>query len=210
MKETEFLGRVTAIVMHDLQNVLAIIKEASGLIDDLLPMSKGLEPKRRDQFQHNLGHIKEQVDRGAKFTELLNSFGHSMEDCPEGADLESCARQIAFLSQRFARMKRIEFLVDPAEERQRVPHPRFQVMMAVFAVMEACLQELPALSKVHIRAEAVNHAPGLCFHWPDVPHGEDLALPIAAHPQGQNSGNLPPNAKVTSGERNASVCLSFA
>jgi hypothetical protein len=133
-----------------------------------------------------------------------------MEQNGEGADLESCARQIVFLSQRFARMKRVEFMVDPAEDRLRVPKTRFEVMMAIFDVMGACLETLPQQSRVHIRVEAVDRVPGLCFQWPDTPAGNDLVQPIVSMISTTLPEGLPQGVSITGNERNASVRLSFA
>ena len=39
MDEIAFFGKVTASITHEIQNVLSIIKESSGLIDDVLSFS---------------------------------------------------------------------------------------------------------------------------------------------------------------------------
>jgi len=38
--EIAFFGRITAGVTHELKNVLAIVNESSGLMQDLLALSK--------------------------------------------------------------------------------------------------------------------------------------------------------------------------
>ncbi len=46
LSETAFMGKITAAITHEMKNVLAIIKESAGLMEDLLSVAKD------DSFQH--------------------------------------------------------------------------------------------------------------------------------------------------------------
>jgi len=41
-RKAAFMGRITASATHDMKNVLAIIKESAGLMEDLIALHKDL------------------------------------------------------------------------------------------------------------------------------------------------------------------------
>ena len=50
LREVAFLGRITAAFTHEMKNVLAIIKESAGLMEDLLALSQEAAFPHRDRF----------------------------------------------------------------------------------------------------------------------------------------------------------------
>ncbi len=76
-RETAFMGRVTAGVTHELKNVLAIIKESAGLIEDILALNKDLAGPHQEKVVRVLSNIRQQVDRGVDLSSRLNAFAHS-------------------------------------------------------------------------------------------------------------------------------------
>ncbi|WP_319761464.1 sensor histidine kinase [Maridesulfovibrio sp.] len=77
-----FFGQISAAISHDLKNVLAIINEDAGLLQDLsLMVEKGLEldPPRLVKLA---GKIQNQVKRGDTIIKNMNRFAHSV-DIPE-------------------------------------------------------------------------------------------------------------------------------
>jgi C4-dicarboxylate-specific signal transduction histidine kinase len=106
--ETEkaaFMGRITAGVTHEIKNVLAIIKESAGLLEDLVCLSKEDAPPPRDKLLRAVGRITDQVSRGVDLAVHLNAFAHTPDEKTAGVDLNQAAAQAAYLSQRFARLK---------------------------------------------------------------------------------------------------------
>jgi hypothetical protein len=105
LEKAAFMGRITAGVTHEIKNVLAIIKESAGLLEDLITLSKDHEPPLRDKYLRTLTRITEQVRRGVDLAGNLNEFAHSADDKVAGVDLNQAVAQTALLSQRFARLK---------------------------------------------------------------------------------------------------------
>ncbi len=105
-REAEFIGTITASATHEMRNVLAIVKESAGLIEDLVHASSraGGAP-HGDRILKATGRIDAQVARGAEIVTRLNRFAHSMDGGRERVDLAEEVREVAFLSQRLARTK---------------------------------------------------------------------------------------------------------
>lgn len=99
--KTRFFGEVSASVAHELQNVLAIVKETAGLMQDNLLMQKdALSPEIAETFSKTITRIQEQTERGGKITAGLNGFAHTA-DLPEtGVVVSEVVQRLVFLSRR--------------------------------------------------------------------------------------------------------------
>ncbi|MBN2140579.1 MAG: HAMP domain-containing histidine kinase [Desulfovibrionaceae bacterium] len=102
-----FFGRVSASVSHEIKNVLAVINEGAGLMEDLsLLAEKGLpvEPGRlREVARSILG----QVRRGDDIVKNMNLFAHSVDEEVGQVDLAEALRLTLALCGRFAALKNV-------------------------------------------------------------------------------------------------------
>lgn len=104
-KKAAFMGKITAGVTHEIKNVLAIIKESAGLMEDLILLCKEDAPPSKDRLLRTVTRITDQVARGVDLATKLNSFAHTPDDGTASVDLNQVVAQATFLSQRFARLK---------------------------------------------------------------------------------------------------------
>jgi C4-dicarboxylate-specific signal transduction histidine kinase len=137
-QETAFVGKVTAGVSHEFMNVLAIINERSGLIEDLLALDDTSFPYR-EKLSKTLATIREQVKRGIEISERLNRFAHSMDESTVVIKIDEFLHQIAFLMQRSANLKKIELKVSPTEATVTLRTDPFRLQMVLSACLEYCL-----------------------------------------------------------------------
>ena len=137
-QDIQFMGKMTAGITHEMNNVLAIIKEAGGLMEDLLAMSGGDNVPKVEKWQRSLGRIKDQVDRGVVLSRTLNRFAHSMDDPAAAVDLGGMLDQARVLNERFARLKKVD-LRSEAESGIRFQADPFGLLLVLSACIEACL-----------------------------------------------------------------------
>ena len=105
-QEARFMGAVTALSMHEMQNILAIIRESAGLMGDILKVNAKVDFKHRPNMERTLEHISSHVDRGKGLLEATSRLAHSPDDdLLEGCDLAVYARTVALLSERLVRLK---------------------------------------------------------------------------------------------------------
>ncbi len=139
--EITFFGKITAGATHEMKNVLAIINESSGLIEDLMAMAPEASPYH-ERYQKALTTIKAQVKRGVELTTRLNHFAHSPDSTIKQIDLNEITEQIIELSQRFARLKNVVLKTSPPTPPEQpfhlVTNP-VQLQMALFAGIECWL-----------------------------------------------------------------------
>ncbi len=103
LKEAVFMGKVIAGLTHELNNILAIIKESAGLMGDLLATSKDGAFPHQERLVRSLTRIGDQVVRGVDLAMRLSRFAHSTDEPVADIDLNALADQAAYLSHRFAR-----------------------------------------------------------------------------------------------------------
>lgn len=139
--EIAFFGRITAGVTHELKNVLAIINESSGLMQDLMALSKET-PAYHDRFQKALTSIKGQIQRGQSLIARLNRFAHTPDSRFRTIDLYDAADHLMALSQRFGTLKNVAIKTVPplpSEQPVQATVNPVQFQMALFTAIECWL-----------------------------------------------------------------------
>ena len=134
--DARFLGKVTAVVTHDLQNVIAIIKETAGLMEDILLMNQGKESPFLEKFQKSLTTIKNQTIRGAVLIRNLNAFAHSPDYEEKEIDIVATSRMLSALIERKCKSSEVSIHTEssPLPAMIRTQPVRFE--MALLAAIE--------------------------------------------------------------------------
>jgi signal transduction histidine kinase len=82
-----FFGTTNRLISHELKNILAIISETLGLIDELLKLSDSgtaLEPGKLGSLSES---IIEEVDRANSIIRNMNAFAHSVDEFISEVDI---------------------------------------------------------------------------------------------------------------------------
>lgn len=113
----KFFGKMTASISHELKNVLAIINENAGLLEDFCAMAEKGKPIDPVRIKIVSGKIIKQVRRGDEIIRGLNSFAHSADESVCDVDLCEAIKLVSALSGRLAMMREItvELNVDAAQ-----------------------------------------------------------------------------------------------
>jgi C4-dicarboxylate-specific signal transduction histidine kinase len=149
-RETAFIAKITAGATHEIRNVLAIIKESAGLIEDMILFSDKRGSLDQDKLMRAVGHIKAQVSRGTELMANLSRLAHSTDPTHDRIDLSREVQQAAFLCQRFARQMNHIVQVKSDNQDPTVSVNPLRLQMAVFAAVECCLEQLPKSGTVTV------------------------------------------------------------
>lgn len=153
INEVAFFGRVTAGFTHEMKNVLAIIRESSGLIEDLMAMSPETSPYQ-EKYQRALTNIRVQVQRGIDLTTRMNQFAHTPDQAVKQVDLFEITEILIELTQRLARLKNMVITGDSPAPSGRslllVTNP-VQLLMGLFNALECWFSLALSGSRIHIR-----------------------------------------------------------
>jgi signal transduction histidine kinase len=149
-KEVEFIGKITAGVTHEVNNVLASIREISGLLTDILSITGEDSFPRKEKFQTSLQKIQNQVQRGVKLTGQLNKFSHLSDNDKSDVDLNEIIEHLIFLTERFARIKNITLQIQPSSKSVTINTNPFLLQMALFNCIAYLLNHLSNGSEISL------------------------------------------------------------
>ncbi|WDN87269.1 hypothetical protein BuS5_00237 [Desulfosarcina sp. BuS5] len=111
----QFFGKISASISHEINNVLAIINENAGLLDDFTIMAdKGMpiDPKR---LKNVASKILVQIRRADEIVRNMNTFSHTIDQIKADLDLRETVEFVVTLSHRFASMRGITIEIKPPE-----------------------------------------------------------------------------------------------
>ena len=160
-QEIAFMGRITAGLSHEINNVLAIIKESCGLMDDILKLCPENVVPHQDRLVKAAAGVKKQVDRGVDIVTGLNRFAHSMDEPWTQVDLNELTTRIAFLMQRFGRKRRMTLSAVPHAEPLVIQTDPFRLQMLLAAGLDFCLARANEGSGIVLQARLVDGRPAI-------------------------------------------------
>jgi C4-dicarboxylate-specific signal transduction histidine kinase len=149
-----FFGAVTASVSHELNNVISIIDQTAGLVQDMIAAENKGIPINIDRLSTAVGTIQTQTERGIGIIGRLNRFAHSADEAHVEFDVADVLGNLVELCQRLAGLKytRLE-LARPAERLKMVGSPFF-LQAAVFLSIRTALGAVERNDTIHVSARA--------------------------------------------------------
>ncbi len=82
-----FFGQVNASISHELKNIMAIISETAGLLNDITDMASDGKPMDAELLQSSTRSIMEEIHRGFKTIRQMNRFAHCVDTPVESVSL---------------------------------------------------------------------------------------------------------------------------
>lgn len=152
MRDAMFMGQLTASATHEMQNILATIRESSGLMEDLLALG-GEGFAHAERFKKGLGVLSEQVERGMALSEQLNYCAHAPEPNAAGAEVNEAMRSLVGLTHRNAARLRISLALAPGRTGLRTSLRALEVMELVGLALDCCLPLLTRDVKLLVSVE---------------------------------------------------------
>ena len=111
----QFFGKMTASITHEIKNVLAIINENAGLLEDLALMAgrgAAIDPQRLTNMSQA---VMKQVNRADAIVKNMNRLAHSVDEPEKTIDLDDILELLVALSNRFAAMHGVVLQLKLAE-----------------------------------------------------------------------------------------------
>lgn len=86
-EEIRYFGKVTASISHELKNVLAILNEHAGLLQDFVAMAAQGRPLDVERIRQLSDGMLKQIGRGDTIVRNMNRFAHTADHERATADL---------------------------------------------------------------------------------------------------------------------------
>lgn len=136
----KFFGKVNASISHELKNILAIISETSGFLNDLTDLAKQGKDLKLSLLESCNDSIAEEIQRGFDTIKQMNKFAHSVDIPIKEVDLMETLKLTITLSGFLSAADKVN-LKDTGE---RIP----QVLTSPFLMQNLIYQLLSFLYQV--------------------------------------------------------------
>jgi C4-dicarboxylate-specific signal transduction histidine kinase len=150
-----FFGAITASLSHELKNVLATIKEFSGLLEDLVQASAAGRPPSTERLQTFCDRINKQVGRGSALIERLNRFAHSVDEPEVSVGVKQVLTEICSICDRFARLKQATLARRFADEEVTLRSDPFAIQHVIYLCIKAALEAANEQRRVTVVFEVI-------------------------------------------------------
>lgn len=146
MTNEECLGRLVVSATHDLRNALAVIRECTGLVDDMLRLQHKTGPERGDnapRMLEALAQVQAQVRRGAALAEGMGHMASSAgggegEASVSRCDLNRVVVDFCTMIARRGKACLLELAACPAPEPVTASASTMEVFRDLLDVFDAC------------------------------------------------------------------------
>ena len=115
-EELQYFGKVSASVTHELKNVLAILNENAGLLQDFAAMAEQGQPLDPERIWRLAATMLTQINRGDDIIKRMNRFAHSADDKHATVELGELVTMVVELFGRTATNRGITVEVKSAIE----------------------------------------------------------------------------------------------
>ena len=104
----QFFGRISASISHELKNVLAIVKEKAGLLEDLTLMADRGQPIDPARLKKKAETVKKQIGRPDEILKNMNRFAHSGVEPVAQVDLNQTHELLMALTETIRTIRGVE------------------------------------------------------------------------------------------------------
>ena len=147
----QFFGRISASISHEIKNVLAIVNENAGLLEDYSIMAEEGMPLDPARLKKMASTVMNQVSRADEITKNMNRLAHTIDDTIATVELDEIIELFMALTARFAAMRAVKVEL-------RLPASPLKITTAPFYLMNLlwlCLEFSMSASGDEKRVELV-------------------------------------------------------
>jgi C4-dicarboxylate-specific signal transduction histidine kinase len=158
----QFFGKVSASISHELKNILAIINENAGLLEDLTfaaQRGKAIDPEKLNRTARN---FLKQINRADEILKNMNRFAHSIDQFSAEVNFRDLVELVVNLAQRRAAMRKVILEMSTPQEPLCLTTNPFLLENLVWLCLEFAITATSEGQALILTPEKT--APGFCLH----------------------------------------------
>ena len=161
MGNLTFLYRILASTTHEMQNILAIIRESGALAGDVLSLNGPPRMKHGDKLLAALGTVEAQVERGRTLMAALNTCAHAAGAEYDVLELSVFCDRAGVLAERMVRLKECSLKLVKHLDKGRIRADGFDFLQTVYRAVELVLEVCQAGDELTLALEAAGNGQAL-------------------------------------------------
>ena len=132
----QFFGKMNASISHEINNILAIINENAGLLEDVILMEERGVPLDPEKLKRISRKVLKQVKRANGIIQNMNRFAHSVDETVKTVDITDTLKFMIILSSRLSDMKRVSFTIDSGSDRIEIATNPFLLQNIIWLYLD--------------------------------------------------------------------------
>ena len=149
----QFFGKMSASISHEINNVLAIINENAGLLEDVTLMEERGVPLDPEKLKKISTKVMEQVKRANGIIRNMNRFAHSVDETIKRVNISDTLEFMIILSSRLSDMKRVSFTLDSGSDRIEITTNPFLLQNIIWLCLDYMMNRANSGDNVLISVE---------------------------------------------------------
>ena len=160
MAETglQFFGQISASISHEIKNVLAIINENAGLLEDFTLMADRGIPMDPARLKVMAEAVKKQIGRADGIIKNMNRFAHSIDQTITTVDLAQPIELVIALTARLAAMRGVEVALQLPENPVKLQTAPFFLMNLLWLCLDFSMSASGDDKQVELVVEAAENS----------------------------------------------------
>jgi signal transduction histidine kinase len=151
-----FLAEITSGQLHDLTNVVSVIKELAGLQEDLLGRQEDGRRADLERQKALLERIQHHLERGRTIIRSVREFARGTENTEALFDVKQKTAEVVELAQRSARLAEVELVAALPAADIVIENDALLFQLALFRCIDAALASASAQRKLTVSCRPVN------------------------------------------------------
>ncbi len=150
LAQLSFIGKILASFSHEMSNHLAIVRESTGVMQDLLSLGKKAkqDPSQYVQF---LQSVEGQVEKALKSLTYFNRYAHRMDNEMSSFNLNESLEELVALVTRLAYRRKIELQEDFDWNVPPIYSSPSKLHLLVFWIVEEKMKQLDKNSTLTVK-----------------------------------------------------------
>lgn len=173
----EFFGLISASVSHDIKNILAIINEKAGLIDDFILMSEKGSPLKPERIKIIIENITKQVQRANDILSNISKFAHSVDNYVNIVELNEILDLVIKLSDRLIAMRNVSLEIKHTEDMVNIRTSPFFLKNLIWLCLDFALNAAGSGKTIGIKAIRLEKTAKIQFTQLDDLEGVSMMFP---------------------------------
>ncbi len=159
----QFFGRISASISHEIKNVLAIVNENAGLLEDYSIMAEEGIPLDPARLKKMASTMMNQVSRGDEITKNMNRLAHSIDDTIATVDLKEIIELFMALTDRLTAMRRITVEPKLSGNPLKIKTSPFFLMDLLWLCLEFAMEASDDIKQVELITEQTKNGANIRF-----------------------------------------------
>ena len=159
----QFFGKMSASISHEIKNVLAVINENAGLLQDFIYMHEKGMPIDPEQLKGLSQMIKKQVQRADTIMKNMNKFAHSTDQLTKTESVNDILDIVTKLAIRFANMREVTLEKTPSDEPIKIETNPFLLENLIWLCLDFAMDAVGPERTVRMFAKKIDNSAQITF-----------------------------------------------